>query len=112
MGRTEWFGTLGTTVKNDGVGTRSVTVGGTGEEIVPSMHVYYPQEAALYLGEGVPLYLTWIVEGSDGKLYLVPCETTGWYRRSVYNGPSEGLKRVLPEDAQTIVQYVRGELAA
>lgn len=83
-----------------------------GMQIVPSATVYYPEEASLYLAGNVPLYLSWIIEGSDGKLYMVPSETDGWYRRDLYIGLRSKLRAVPAHEASTIRGYVYDHIAA
>lgn len=83
-----------------------------GMQIVPTATIYYPEEASLYLAGDVPLYLSWIIEGSDGKLYMVPSETDGWYRRDLYAGPRSKLRPVPAHEASTIRGYVYDHIAA
>ena len=68
--------------------------------------VYYPVHAHLYLGDKTPLYLNWIVEGQDGKLYLVPAEAEGWLHRSSYSGPREQLKVVDVSMGRAIIEML------
>lgn len=69
--------------------------------------IYYPGHAHLYLGDKTPLYLNWIVEGADGKLYQVPAEMDGWAQRSVYSGPREQLKPVDGPMGSAIFEMLR-----
>ncbi len=69
--------------------------------------VFYPAHAHLYLGDKTPLYLNWIVEGSDGNLYQVPAEVEGWSHRSIYKGPREQLKPVDGQMGIAIIEMLR-----
>jgi hypothetical protein len=64
----------------------------------------------LYDVEQKSFHMTWVAEGTDGELYLVPAEAGGWLRRSAYNGPREGLAPISPERARTIMWFVYGDI--
>jgi hypothetical protein len=83
--------------------TVKVTTGQSGSEITPeSYRVYYATDE--------PLQLEWIIEGTDGKLYVVPAEPGGWLRRSEYQGPLGKLKAVPQEEARYICWTVYGDV--
>jgi hypothetical protein len=73
--------------------------------------VYYPAHADLYLGTHTPLYLNWIIEDSDGSLYMAPAEEAGWLKRQPYEGPAEKLRAVAPRRARAIAELLRVRLA-
>lgn len=79
-------------------------------EVRPLARVYYPGDAPLYMGNNVPLYLEWIIEGGDSELYLVPAEAGGWLRRAGYSGQRSQLRPVSLQKAQTIIRFVCAEL--
>ncbi|HUP27707.1 MAG TPA: hypothetical protein VM409_04670 [Chloroflexia bacterium] len=68
--------------------------------------VFYPEQADLYLGDSVPLYLSWIIKTSDGNFYTTPAEEGGWNRRHSYKGGTTRLKQVPSERAQPILHLV------
>ncbi len=81
-------------------------------EVEPPVRVYYPGDAPLFMGNNVPLYLEWIVEGPGGDLYVVPAETRGWHRRIPYDGPRTNLRQVSPRKASTILRLLCDENVA
>ena len=72
--------------------------------------VFYPAHADLYLGTYTPLYLNWIIEDSDGSLYMAPAEEAGWLKRQPYEGPVDKLKPVEPRRAKAVVELLRVRL--
>ncbi|HKP53994.1 MAG TPA: hypothetical protein VJ183_15255 [Chloroflexia bacterium] len=65
--------------------------------------MYCAEEAHLRLADGTPLHLEWIIEGTDGKLYMVRSELGGWLRRTPYEGSLDGMKLVASEKAESIM---------
>jgi hypothetical protein len=65
--------------------------------------VYCAPDSPLRLGDGTPLHLEWVIEETDGKLYRVPSELGGWFRRVHYSGQLNGMQLVSPERAETIL---------
>ena len=57
-----------------------------------------------------PPQLEWIIEGTDGNLYMVPAEPGGWLRRSDYQGQIERLKAISQEEARSICWTVYGDV--
>lgn len=73
--------------------------------------VYYPAHADLYLGTHTPLYLNWIIEDSDGSLYMAPAEEAGWLKRQPYEGPADKLRPVEPRRARAVAELLRVRLS-
>jgi hypothetical protein len=73
--------------------------------------VYYPTHADLYLGIHTPLYLNWIIEDSDGSLYMAPAEEAGWLKRQPYEGPVDKLKPVGPRRARAVAEHLQVRLS-
>lgn len=63
----------------------------------------------VYALDDTHFFLSWIAEGTDGKLYMVPSEPGGWHKRVAYSGPREGLKAVMPEKSYAIARFVGGD---
>ncbi len=68
-----------------------------------ALRVYCDDAAALRLADGTPLYLEWVIVGTDGTLNRMPAEAGGWLRRSAYEGCLEVLTPVPAEKAEYIV---------
>lgn len=81
-----------------------------GEGTMPCPKVYYPTHADLYLGQRTPLYLNWIIEDSDGSLYMAPAEEAGWLKRQPYEGPADQLRPVEPRRAKAVAELLRVRL--
>ena len=77
---------------------------GEGTKMCPK--VYYPVHADLYLGQRTPLYLNWIIEDSDGSLYIAPAEEAGWHKRQPYEGPAAQLRPVEPRRARAVTELL------
>ena len=81
-----------------------VTAGGpTGTEPEPALY-------SVYSANDEPVQLQWIIEGTDGNLYLVPAEPGGWLRRSEYQGHIEKRRAVSQEEARSICWTVYGDV--
>ena len=52
----------------------------------------------------------WIVQGTDGTLYLVPAEPGGWMQRSEYTGQIAKLHTLSQEDARSVCWTVYGDV--
>ena len=78
---------------------------GEGTKMCPK--VYYPVHADLYLGQRTPLYLNWIIEDSDGSLYMAPAEEAGWLKRQPYEGPAAQLRPVEPRRARAVAELLQ-----
>jgi hypothetical protein len=87
--------------------TRTQVTAGTTQRPPSGPRIYYPTHAHLYLGDKTPLYLNWIVEGTDGNLYQVPAEVDGWARRSTYSGPPEQLRPVEAHVGRALIEMLR-----
>jgi hypothetical protein len=81
-----------------------------GQGTVSCPKVYYPTHADLYLGQRTPLYLNWIIEDSDGSLYMAPAEEAGWLKRQPYEGPVDQLRPVEPRRARAVAELLRVRL--
>ena len=73
--------------------------------------VYCTEEAHLRLSDGTPLHLQWIIEGTDGKLYMVRSELGGWLRRTPYEGSLDEMKLVSSEKAKSIMWLTYADMA-
>ena len=73
--------------------------------------VYCTEGAPLSMADGTPLYLEWIIEGEDGKLYVVPAEPEGWLSRVPYTGQPHRLVPVCPQKAEAVVRLTSADLA-
>ena len=78
-----------------------------GEGTMRCPKVYYPAHADLYLGQCTPLYLNWIIEDSDGSLYMAPAEEAGWLKRQPYEGPAAQLRPVEPRRARAVAELLQ-----
>ncbi len=67
------------------------------------LRVYCDEAAALRLSDGTPLYLEWVIVGTDGTLFKVPAEPGGWLRRNPYEGCLDVLTPVSAQKAEYIV---------
>ncbi len=73
----------------------------------PRSTVFYPASTPLYLSvDHAPLYIEWLVEGTDGILYVVPAERGGWRKRREYIGARKPLNRVNSDKAHLIVSLL------
>ena len=62
----------------------------------------------LYSLDDTHLFLNWIAEGTDGRLYMVPSEPGGWRRRHAYDGGVDLLHPISATKARAIVKFVGG----
>ena len=62
----------------------------------------------LYRLDDTHLFLNWIAEGTDGRLYMVPSEPGGWKRRRAYDGGTDLLRPISAAKARAIVKFVGG----
>jgi len=51
-----------------------------------------------------------VAEGTDGSLYRVPSEPGGWMQRAEYGGCRDNLKPISPQEAQTRVWVMYGDI--
>ncbi len=65
-------------------------------------HIYYMEQK--------PFVDTWIAEGTDGILYLVPAEPGGWLHRDTCQRCKEQLVPVSQTKAITIKWFVYGDV--
>jgi hypothetical protein len=52
----------------------------------------------------------WIMQGTDGKLYVVPAEPGGWMLRSEFGGRIERLQVLSQEEARSVCWTVYGDV--
>lgn len=69
-----------------------------------------PEPYSVYQASDDESQSEWIIEGTDGQLYVVPAEPGGWMRRSEYEGQREKLKAVSQEEARSICWSVYGDV--
>ena len=82
----------------------AVTDGGSsGSEPTPALY-------SVYRANDEPLQLEWIIEGTDGNLYVVSAEPGGWLRRTEYQGQIEKRRAVSQEEARSICWTVYGDV--
>lgn len=67
---------------------------------------YTPQ---VYCTEDSHFFLSWIAEGTDGNLYVVPSEPGGWRHRMKYDGDKQLLIKVSEQKARAIMKFVGGD---
>jgi hypothetical protein len=83
--------------------TTATTATTTSTTASTEVRVYCDDATALHLSDGTPLYLEWVIVGTDGTLNRVPAEPGGWLRRSQYDGCLDVLTPVSAQRAEYII---------
>lgn len=92
-----------TTFTNTAATANGTTPQGTPQAAPEPLVVYCDDAAALRLSDGTPLYLEWVIVGTDGTLNRVPAEPGGWLRRNPYTGCLDVLTPVSVQRAEYII---------